>query len=44
MLGQQEQSGTSMDRLTRGINFNKSNTLLFNIVSDHQRDNHRNCA
>ncbi|MBH8623007.1 hypothetical protein, partial [Spiroplasma sp. hyd1] len=43
MLGQQEQSGTSRDRLTKGINFNKSNTL-FNIVSDHQRDNHRNYA
>ncbi|WP_425379805.1 hypothetical protein [Spiroplasma endosymbiont of Stenodema calcarata] len=41
MLGQQEQSGSSMDRLTKGINFNKSSTL-FNIVFDHQRDNHRN--
>ncbi|WP_283271989.1 hypothetical protein [Spiroplasma sp. SV19] len=42
MLGQQEQSGTR-DRLTKGINFNKSNTL-FNVVFDHQRDNHRNYA
>ncbi|MFW4371122.1 hypothetical protein [Spiroplasma endosymbiont of Ammophila pubescens] len=42
MLGQQEQSGLflQLSRIIKGINFYKSNTL-FNIVSDHQEDNHR---
>ncbi|QIA67779.1 hypothetical protein [Spiroplasma citri] len=42
MLVQQEQSGLilQLSRIIKGINFYKSNTL-FNIVSDHQEDNHR---